>query len=496
MSIFDVFRVGKKKLKSEKPNKEKDSNDILKDITEPDSTDISDYLGSIVNFGLNLLPQERTLKEKIIAYRRVAFTPQVDEALDEIINTAVVRNDGKVLKLSLDDLDFKDNVKDKIHEEFETILNLLNFNNKASFLFKQWYIDGRQFIFSVPHKNPSDGIKTIKQLRSEDTHRIKKDGNYYFKYNFKLDNFRKYHFTQEKDSVFIPEDYVSYSYSGILDPEHKYFASYIEKAIKPYNQLNLLEDAAIVYRLTRAPEKRAFYIHTKKIPKKRSEDYIRKMIDRFRSKLTYDVVSGKVSKKNAAMAINEDFYLPVDADGNGHKVENINGGMQLGEITDILYFRKKLYKCLNVPLNRLDDESQQLSFGRNYELTMEELKFNKFIKTLRNAYQEILCDLLIKQLIYKKILLNEDEKEELKNNFKCIWSSDVYIEQIKKIENLQMQIELADSIQPYIGKYFSHEFIRSVIFNQSDDEQKEIDKKIKEEKKNKQYQSDSDEENY
>lgn len=438
----------------------------IKGEHEPETLQLGNEAGGSSIYGLSFEWESKikNIKELILTYRKASANYEVDDAIDEIVNEAIVKDEGNIVDINLDNVEgISKGIKTKIIDSFDEVLKLLDFKKDASKLFRKWYIDGRIIAYSMVNKqNQKNGIERIKILNPLGCIRTKDktDGKYYYLYK-----------EDEKDKIGwkIPEDVVSFVPSGITDATGKYYISYIHRVIKPLNQLRLLEDSAVIYRITRAPERRVFTIDVGKLSKKKTEEYVKKLMNRFKNKITYDVATGKTTSKKEVMTMLEDFYLPTSGE-KGTKVETLPGGAQLGEIEDILLFKKKVSKSLKVPTSRSDDDdSPTVDFGRPGEITRAELKFSKFVKNIRQTFSELLEDLLRKHLIYKNILTQENW-EEIVQDIILDWATDSYWDELKDMEILTNRFELLDTAESHIEKYFSKEWVQKNILKQDDTE--------------------------
>ena len=294
-------------------------------------------------------------------------------------------------------------------------------------------------------------------------------------------NLSKYNYQEDENGYLISEASIAFVPSGITDYSGRTYISPLHKSLKPLNQLRLLEDAAVIYRITRAPERRVFFIDVGKLPKKKADAYVKKLIRGFKSKIYYNASTGQLSTKKNILSMIQDYYLPTNADQKGTKIETLEGGSQLGEIDDILYFKKKLYKSLKVPIERIDDEEQSMiNIGQSGEMSRKELKFTKFIQSLQYRFSLLFMDLLEKQLIHKMVMAKKDWNE-IRNDIVFHWSQDNYYAELKDAELLRDQAETADAVGEYVGKYFSNQFVQKEIFKMTDDQIKEEEKQIKKE---------------
>jgi len=481
--------------KDEKVNETELPNISSPEAIEVDENNISwDYSFDVVFKGI---------KQLIKTYREIALTFEISLAIDEIINEAVILENNNVIGVNLDKTDFSDNIKKKIINEFDHIVSLLDFNNIGDEYFRKWYIDGRIYFQDIVDlKNPSKGILKIKLLSPLDIFRYKDVKTKKSFYVWKLDDSESckrnrlggyYGKDADNQVIFkVPEQLITYAPSGLTNEDEEFYISYLHKSIKPLNQLTLIEDSAVIYRLTRAPERRVFYIDVGKLPKKKAEAYVKKLINKFKNKISYDSTTGKVNQSKNTMTLLEDFYIPRTSTQQGTEIDNISNGALVDKVEDIQYFKKKLYKSLNVPTSRIDkDESPVVNLGQSGEITREELKFSKFIKKLQSKFGFVFLDCLKKQLILKKVI-NINEWEDNYQKILLDWQQDSYFESLKEEEILRGRIETADALTEYVGKYFSHEYVQKHIFRMNDEDVEQQNKQIEKEKSNPKYKTEEE----
>ena len=441
------------------------------------------YHGTYVDLDGNF----KTEYDMVVKYRMMAMHPEVDSAIEDIIQEAIVtdQNDSPV-QIDLANLDVSDSVKEMIRTEFDYIKNLIGFDTKAHEMFRRWYIDGRLYYHKVIDlQRPQDGIlelryvdpqkikkvrqinkipKTADQFQSLDYGKVDE----YFIYNPKgLRN------TSANSGIKIAKDAITYVTSGILDTNKNIVLSYLHKAIKVLNQLMMIEDSLVIYRISRAPERRIFYIDVGNLPKVKAEQYLREVMSRYRNKLVYDANTGEIRDDRKYMSMLEDFWLPRREGGRGTEITTLPGGQNLGELTDIQYFQTKLYKALNVPAGRLDSEST-FNIGRSSEIMRDELKFTKFVGKLRKKFSEMFQDILKTQLILKGVITPEDW-DEMKEHIQYDYLYDNHFTELKNIEMLNEKINLITAMEPFMGRYFSTEYVRTNILGQSEVEKRELD---------------------
>lgn len=430
------------------------------------------------NFGLFMddFQKHTSLKELLNSYRQAAENSEIENAIDEICNETLINEEGKIINIDLDKSDFSANIQKKMSEEFQGILKILDFNNKGYDLFKKWFIDGRIYLYlNLDKKNKQGGIVSCDILIPENIKKIK---------NKKTKEMIYFYENLDGEKYKIDPNLIVFIHSGITDPDNNYYVSYLHKSLKPLNQLRLLEDSTIIYRITRAPERRVFYIDVGKLSKVKAEGYIQKMINKFRNKIAYDVNTGKVTNQKNTMTMLEDFYFPVTEGGRGTKVETLESGQQLTDMQDIFYFKKKLYKSLKIPLSRIDDENSGslVDMGRPGEVTKEELKFTKFITRLQRQFNLLIFEFFKRQLIWKNIIEKSDWDENYQDIF-IKWNIDSYFSTLKTQEVFRTKLEIIDSVSQYVGKYFSNTYVNKKILKFSDEDIENIQKEIEDEKK-------------
>jgi hypothetical protein len=447
----------------------------------------------------------RTEAELVTRYRDMSITADIDRAVEEIVNEAIVQEtDEKIVELNLNGLKYPDNIKAVIIEEFNNIKNLLNFEDRSYDIFKRWYIDGRLYYHAIiDDKNPRLGIK---ELRNIDPRKIRKVREQKKKRDKNTESIvtqtsKEYYIYNEKGynaqgigsgaaaysatGLKIAKDSIVHCTSGLMDTNGTMVISYLHKAIKPLNQLRVLEDATVIYRISRAPERRIFYIDVGNLPKMKAEQYLRDMMVRHKNRLVYDATTGEVRDDRKFMTMLEDYWLPRREGGKGTEITTLPGGENLGKMEDVEYFQKKLYQSLNVPATRLQTE-QTYSIGRATEITRDEVKFSKFIGRMRSKFSSLFLKCLEKQLVLKGVVTVEDWKT-MSQQIKFDYAKDNYYEELKETDVLNSRLQVASQITPYIGKYYSHGWIRSNIFKQSDEDRKEMDAEIQQELSNQIY---------
>jgi hypothetical protein len=443
----------------------------------------------------------RNENELIRRYRSMALYPECDSAIEDIVNEAIVAdtNDTPV-SIELSNLNASDGIKKKIREEFKYILELLDFDKKAHEIFRNWYIDGRLYYNKViDQKNPQDGIqelryidsakmkyvRQVKKTRNDGLARAEQDNP--ATYNFpELEEYFIYtpggsnqYGSAPSKGIKLTKDSVTYCTSGLVDRNKGSTLSWLHKAIKPLNQLMMIEDSLVIYRLSRAPERRIFYIDVGNLPKQKAESYLRDVMQRYRNKLVYDANTGEIRDDKKFMSMMEDFWLPRREGGRGTEITTLPGGQNLGEISDINYFQKKLYRSLNVPETRLQGDSG-FSMGRSSEILRDEVKFSKFVGRMRKRFSEMFSDMLKTQLILKNIITPEDW-EYMNDHIQYDFLYDNHFAELKDAELLRERLTLAEQTMQYVGKYYSNDYVRRHVLRQTDEEIIEQDKLIEKE---------------
>ena len=451
--------------------------------------------GGYYGYSIDMDGTIRNEYELITRYREMVLQPECDSAVDDVVNETICGNfDDVPVQVELSNLKQSEKIKKLIREEFDEILRLLDFDNRSYEIFRRWYVDGRLFYHKViDPKNPRGGMIELRyidprKIRKVTEYEEKKPGELrgvdlntqltqkaasYYLYNPKgLKN-------STNQGMKIAPDSISYSHSGIQDLNKNMVLSHLHKAIKAVNQLRMIEDSLVIYRLSRAPERRSFYIDVGNLPKNKAEQYLREVMGRYRNKLVYDAQTGEIKDDKKFMSMLEDFWLPRREGGRGTEITTLPGGQNLGELEDVKYFQKKLYKSLNVPNSRLETETT-FNIGRAAEITRDEVKFQKFVARLRKRFGELFIDLLKTQLVLKGIVSIE-EWEDMKEHIQFDYIADNYFTELKEIEIRNERINEVNAMDPYVGKYFSLDYIRRQVLKQTDQEIKEIDKQIEKE---------------
>ena len=422
----------------------------------------------------------------IMKYRGNAMHPEVDAALEDIVNEAITGSELKqTLELNLDEVEVPDRIKKAIKEEFDTIYGMLNFKELGHDIFRRWYIDGRLYHHLVlDENNPKDGIQEIRPIDAAKMRKVKK-----VKYKKDpvtgaklVENTEEFFIFQEKpgqstSGVKMTTDSVSYVTSGLLTEDRKKIISHMHKALKPINQLRMMEDALVIYRLARAPERRMFYIDVGNMPRGKAEQYMKDIMAKYRNKLVYDAKTGEIRDDRKHQSLLEDFWLPRREGGRGTEITTLPGGENLGQIEDIIYFQKRMYRSLNVPMSRLDTEAVQGFLGRSNEVSRDELKFQKFIERLRMRFSHLFYGILKKQLILKGIITEEDWNE-WKNDLTVDYIKDNHFAELRDAEMLRERLQSMDMISQYVGEYFSKEWVQKNVLMLDDETIETIEKQM------------------
>jgi len=493
-----------------------EDNEPLSDTTispvPPNNEDGVDHYLSSGFFGsyVDIEGVYRTEFDLIKRYREMALHPECDSAIEDIVNEAIVSdtNDSPV-QIDLDNLNASDGIKKKIRQEFKYILELLDFDKKSHEIYRNWYIDGRLYYHKVIDlKNPEAGIQELRYIDAMKMRYVRqaknKESDKYRVSNRNIDNPMDYEFPEIEEyfiyqpkmtyptgtpapgnlggsnaGVKMTKDSITYCTSGLVDRNKGSTLSYLHKAIKSLNQLRMIEDSLVIYRLSRAPERRIFYIDVGNLPKVKAEQYLRDVMMRYRNKLVYDANTGEIRDDKKFMAMLEDFWLPRREGGRGTEISTLPGGQNLGEITDINYFQEKLYRSLNVPTSRIGGDGG-FNLGRSSEILRDEVKFSKFVSRLRKRFSYMFSDMLRTQLILKNIITPADW-DIMNEHIQYDFLYDNHFAELKDAELLNERLGMVQVAEPYVGKYFSQDYVRRKILRQTDTEIIEQDALIKKE---------------
>jgi len=480
-------------------NKDEEVQDVQQSFTPPANEDGALTITSAAYYGtyVDLDGTAKNEVELISRYREMAMQPEIESAIDDIINEAICQDDdGQSIKIILDDLKQPDKIKTAIKDEFNTVLRLFNYKNMGQDIFRRYYVDGRLYYhIIVDRENPSQGVKElryidprklrkVREIKKQKDERtgaeIMKVINEYYLFNDKVTTGGSNNFGPV--GVRITVDSIVSVVSGLMDSRRAVVLSYLHKAIKPLNQLRMIEDATVIYRISRAPERRIFYIDVGNLPKLKAEQYLRDIMVKYKNKLVYDSATGEVRDDRKHLSMLEDFWLPRREGGKGTEITTLPGGQNLGELEDVKYFEKKLYKALCVPVSRLNPETSGFSLGRSNEITRDELKFAKFVDRLRSKFSELFDQAMRVQCVLKGICTNE-EWNEFKEYIHYDFIKDNNFSELKEAELMTNRLQLLGSVDPYTGRYFSQAWIQRNVLRLTDDDIQIMEKEIEQEKK-------------
>lgn len=496
MNIFG-FEILRKKEETLDPS-------VTPSVVSPQIEDgaINISAGSHYGIYVDIDGSYRSEVDLVTKYRTMAMQPEVEQAIEDIVNESVVHDDeGNSVKIMVEDLEQPQTIKDKITEEFNNVLRLLDFNNNGNDIFRRWYVDGRlYFNVVIDPNNPRAGIQSLINI---DPRRIRKVRNVHKKKDKVtntevIDNIEEYFIYNEKtlnNTVSNPiltgnysggtkltSDSVVYLTSGLYDPARSTVLSYLHKAIRPMNQLRFVEDAIVIYRLSRAPERRVFYVDVGNMPKMKAEQYLRDLMVKYRNKLVYDSATGEIRDDRRQLSMLEDFWMPRRGEGKSTEITTLPSGQNLGELADVQYFERKLYKSLNVPVSRLEAQ-QGFTLGRSNEITRDELKFMKFIEKLRARFSIMFDELMARQLSLKGVCTLQ-EWDEFKQSVHYDFLKDNNFAELKEAELLQNRVALLNVVDPYVGNYFSKAWVRKNVLHLTEDDIKLLEQQMEEEAAN------------
>jgi len=476
---FEIKRAGKATS-----NKEK-----LPSVVPPTDNDGAGYVTATAgHFGqyVNMEgDQSKDNAQLIMRYRGVAMHPEVDMAIEEIVNEGISSSENSSsVEIALDDIEASDKIKDLIRDEFDSIVAMLKFNELGHDIFRSFYVDGRLYYhLLVNESNMKAGIQEIRNIDSAKVRKVKeikykKDPRTGVKL---VDSIDEYYVYEDKpgnqsSGVKLATDSIAYVTSGLLDESKKKVVSYLHKALKPINQLRMMEDSLVIYRLARAPERRIFYIDVGNLPRGKADQYMKDIMTQYRNKLVYDADTGQMKDDRKHMSMLEDFWLPRREGGRGTEISTLPGGENLGQIDDVIYFQKRLYRSLNVPVSRLEQEAQ-FSLGRSTEISRDEVKFQKFIDRLRRRFSALFMNILRKQLLLKGIITEQDW-EEWKDDIYVDFMKDNYFTELKEMEILRERVGLMNEVTQYVGEYFSKDWVMRNVLQLSEDDMKDMKKDI------------------
>jgi len=488
---------------------EKKSKSIISPVPPNNEDGVDHYIQSgFYGQTIDIEGVYRTEYDLIRRYREMSLHPECDGAIEDVVNEAIVSDlyDSPV-EIELSNLNASDKLKKVIREEFKHIKEIMDFDKKSHEIFKNWYIDGRLFYLKVIDvKKPEDGIQELRYIDPMKMKHIRQEKKTNNNLGTNLSVLSNYNVNQvtypeieeyfiytpganypsgtlsssSKGAVKIAKDSVTYCTSGLVDRNQGTVLSYLHKAIKALNQLRMIEDSLVIYRLSRAPERRIFYIDVGNLPKVKAEQYLKEVMSRYRNKLVYDAQTGEVRDDRKYMSMLEDFWLPRREGGRGTEITTLPGGQNLGELSDIEYFQKKLYRALGVPESRIAGGGDGFNLGRTSEILRDELKFSKFVGRLRKRFANMFNDMLRTQLLLKNIVTPEDW-DIMSDHIQYDFLYDNHFAELKEAELLTNRLTLVTTMEPYIGKYFSTEYVRKKILRQTDSEIIEIDAQIDDE---------------
>jgi hypothetical protein len=482
------FSIGRKRT----PSPNIDPSLGVKEVKSfvPPLLDDASYVDAGGYFGtyLDLDGALKTEAEFISKYREMSLHPEVESAVEDVCNEAIIVNDErKPVELILDQLDVPDSIKKKMYDEYDQVLRLLDFENRGYEIFRRWFIDGKGYYHIIIDKtNPKKGIvelRPIDSLKIKKMVEVEKETDDKTGVTF-VKSVKEYYTYRERPTdqtgLKLSPEAICYYHSGLFDSVSQRAISYLHKAIKPLNQLRMIEDAVVIYRISRAPERRIFYIDVGSLPKNKAEAYVRDLMNRYRNKLTYDATTGEVMDQKNHMSMLEDYWLPRREGGKGTQIETLDGGQNLGEMDDVEYFLKKLYTALSIPKSRMEAENG-FNMGRSSEITRDELKFHKYVQRLRSKFSTIFIQLLKTQCILKGIL-KEDDWFKVEQNLKFEYITDSYFTELKEYEILSERLDILTNVQEHIGDYYSREWVRRNILQQTEKDIKRQDKQIQKER--------------
>ena len=494
MELFG-FEINRKKKEGEAPSFVPPVNDgtaieVSRDAGMGGFASTGGVIGQYVDMEGGIKSEADLVKR----YREMSLIPEVDAAIDDIVNESISSNDSDApIAINLDNVkNVGDETKKKIRQEFDEILKLLGYKTLSHDIFRKWYIDGRLYYHKmIDKKNPQKGLvglrpidpQKIRKIREIDKEKdpktnievVKKVHEYYL---FNDEGYDKSG-NNTGQTIRIHPDAISYTTSGLLDYNRTVIVGYLHKALKAANQLRMLEDALVIYRISRAPERRIFYIDVGNLPKARAEQYLKEVQTNYRNKLVYNADTGEIKDDRKHMNMLEDFWLPRREGGRGTEITTLPGGQNLGEIEDILYFQKKLYRALNVPVSRMEADNG-FSLGRASEITRDEVKFSRFVDRLRVKFSLLFIDMLKTQLLLKNVV-TEDEYDELKEYASFDFQKDSHFVELKDSELLRERINTLNDMDAFVGKYYSQRWVRKNVLRQSEEEINMIDKQIEDE---------------
>ena len=483
---FEIFGFKIERKSQEKPGAN------VPAFTLPENDDGSQMVSGAGAYGsyLDIEGQYKNEVDLVYKYREMSQTSDCEIAVDNIVNEAIVVDEpNSPVQINLDQTDLTEGIKKKVRTEFTSILDLLNFNNYGHEIFRRWYVEGKLYYhIMIDESDPKRGIvelrsldatkikkmKQVKQEKTADPRTAKIEIVPHYQYNEAgLDK-------RSSSGILISGDSIAYTTSGLLNPQKNMVMSYLHKAIKPLNQLRMVEDAIVIYRISRAPERRIFYIDVGNLPKLKAEQYIRDIMTRYKNRLVYDSDSGEVKDDRRHQSMLEDYWLPRREGGRGTEITTLPGGENLGQLEDVEYFQRKMYKAMHVPVSRLEADSG-FSLGRESEITRDELLFSKFIKKLQTRFSILFDEIIEKQLILKNIM-TAAEWSKVRDKIHYSFTSDHYYTEFKQQETMSQRVDLARNMEDWVGQYYSKEWFRKNVLRQSDEDIELLDSQIEKEK--------------
>jgi hypothetical protein len=490
MALPDIFGFSFGKKKEQEPNLESTQIPVTPEPYDGTYTfETGGVFGTSIDFSGSIKDENQLINQ----YRGMALHPEVDAAVEDIVNETIVSGeDRKPIKLNLDYVNLPDTIKTKLYFEYNQILKLLDFTNKSHEIFRRWYIDSKIYYYKeIDKQNPQKGLISlipidpvkIKKVRKIEKERSRVANGQIIPFVKKIEEYYVYTDT-DKEALYpttptgykFSVDSISYCHSGIVDAVTKRVVGYLQKAIRPLNMLRQIEDAVVIYRISRAPERRIFYVDVGNLPKQKAEQYLREIMNRYRNKLTYDSATGQIRDDRNHLHMLEDFWMPRREGGRGTEITTLDGGQNLGEMEDVLYLQKKLYRALNVPISRLESETG-FNMGRSAEITRDEVKFYKFIERLRLKFASLLTDLMKTQVILKGIM-TEEEWNKIQQDIAFKFNKDSYFNELKENDIMRDRLEMLNNLSVFVGRYYSDEFIRKNVLKQTDEEIIEINGQI------------------
>tara|TARA_R110000824_G_scaffold58888_15_gene158812 strand:+ start:784 stop:2292 length:1509 start_codon:yes stop_codon:yes gene_type:complete len=480
----------------------------VKSFVPPDHDDGATQVATGAFYGqyVDLQGDQKSDNGFIKHYRTMILQPEVELAVQDIVNEGIVFDEYRTpVKLNMEQYEQSDSIKEKINNEFKEVLSLLDFNNRGVDIFKKWFVDSRLYFHKIiDEKNKKKGIieirpidpiqikkiREVKKEKNKDGIDVIKSVNEFYMYDMSPKN-KPYIPQFTTKGLKISPDAICYVTSGLFDGSKRNVIGYLHKAIRPLNQLRMIEDSVVIYRISRAPERRVFYVDVGNLPKNKAEQYLKQLMNQYKNKLVYDADTGEIKDDKRHMNMLEDYWLPRREGGRGTEITTLDGGQNLGEMEDVDYFQKKLFRALNIPISRLEAENG-FNMGRSAEITRDEIRFFKFITRIRAKFSDLFLDLMKTQLILKGIITPDDWKK-ISQNVYFEFATDSYFTELKESEILKERMEVLREVNEYIGKYYSIDYIRKNILKFTETEIKNMDKQISKEKKSGLYKEEEEE---